>query len=99
MNATLSCAVREFEENSMGFSKYQYEPDHGLPLVQLKEQRRDLVIAFRNRRASPTAHELMEIAAIQHAISAFEDVIADLDAELETDSHSGKVLFMTGRSA
>jgi len=35
----------------------------------------------------------------QHAISAFEDVIADLDAEGETDSHSAKVLSMTSRSA
>jgi hypothetical protein len=81
------------------FKQHQYEPDHGLPLVQLKEHRRDLVIALRNRRASPTAHELMEIAAVQHAISAFEDVIADLDAESETDSHSAKVLLMAGRSA
>ena len=24
-------------------------PDHGLPLVQLKEQRRDLVVALQNR--------------------------------------------------
>ncbi len=39
-------------------------PDHGLPLIQLKEQ-------------------LMQIAAVQQAISAFEDVIADLDAEME----------------
>ena len=27
--------------------------------------------------------ELMQIAAVQQAISAFEDVIADLDAEME----------------
>jgi hypothetical protein len=24
-------------------------PDHGLPLVQLKEQRRDLIVALQNR--------------------------------------------------
>jgi hypothetical protein len=29
---------------------------------------------------------LMQIAAIQQAISAFEDVIADLDAELEMEA-------------
>jgi hypothetical protein len=27
-------------------------PDHGLPLVQLKEQRRDLVVALQNRKRS-----------------------------------------------
>jgi hypothetical protein len=41
----------------------------------------------------------MEIAAVQHTISAFEDVIADLDAESEPDSHSSKILFMTRHQA
>jgi hypothetical protein len=58
-------------------------PDHGLPLVQLKEQRRDLVVALQNRAGPVTGWELMQIAAIQQAIQAFEEVIADLDAELE----------------
>jgi hypothetical protein len=58
-------------------------PDHGLPLVQLKEQRRDLVVALQNRNGPVSGWELMQIAAIQQAIQAFEDVIADLDAELE----------------
>jgi hypothetical protein len=57
--------------------------DHGLPLVQLKEQRRDLVVALQNRNGPITSWELMQIAAVQQAISAFEDVIADLDAEME----------------
>ena len=55
-------------------------PDHGLPLVQLKEQRRDLVVALQNRAGPGTGWELMQIAAVQQAISAFEEVIADLDA-------------------
>src|ERR1700745_922171 len=55
-------------------------PDHGLPLVQLKEQRRDLVVALQNRSGPVSSWELMQIAALQQAISAFEDVIADLDA-------------------
>ncbi len=59
-------------------------PDHGLPLVQLKEQRRELIVAFQNRTGPVSGWELMQIAAIQQAISAFEDVIADLDAEVET---------------
>jgi len=57
--------------------------DHGLPLVQLKEQRRDLVVALQNRNGPVSAAELMLIAAVQQTISAFEDVIADLDAEME----------------
>jgi hypothetical protein len=57
--------------------------DHGLPLVQLKEQRRDLIVALQNRNGPVGGWELMQIAAVQQAISAFEDVIADLDAELE----------------
>ncbi len=61
----------------------KYLPDHGLPLVQLKEQRRDLVVALQNRNGPVSGSELMQIAAVQQAISAFEDVIADLDAELE----------------
>ena len=59
-------------------------PDHGLPRVQLKEQRRELIVAFQNRTGPVSGWELMQIAAIQQAISAFEDVIADLDAETET---------------
>jgi hypothetical protein len=58
-------------------------PDHGLPLVQLKEQRRELVVALQNRTGPVGGWELMQIAAVQQAISAFEEVIADLDAELE----------------
>jgi hypothetical protein len=60
--------------------------DHGLPLVQLKEQRRDLVVAFQNRNGPVSGWELMQIAAVQQAIQAFEDVIADLDAEMEAES-------------
>ena len=58
-------------------------PDHGLPLIQLKEQRRDLVVALHNRNGPVTGWELLQIASIQQAIQAFEDVIADLDAEME----------------
>ncbi|MGA2056843.1 MAG: hypothetical protein ABSG88_16205 [Bradyrhizobium sp.] len=57
-----------------------------MPLVQLKEQRRDLVVALQNRNGPVNAWELMQIAAVQQAISAFEDVIADLDAELEMEA-------------
>ena len=61
-------------------------PDHGLPLVQLKEQRRDLIVALQNRNGPVRGWELMQIAAVQQAISAFEYVIADLDAEAEMEA-------------
>jgi hypothetical protein len=59
-----------------------YFEDHGLPLVQLKEQRRDLVVALMGRRFGPVSKEqITDLAAIQHAIAAVEAVIVDQDAE------------------
>ena len=55
-------------------------PDHGLPLVQLKEQRRDLVVALQNRNGPVSSWELMHIASIKQAISEFYDFIAYIDA-------------------
>jgi hypothetical protein len=69
--------------HGMGNIIMRHLPDHGLPLVQLKEQRRDLIVALQNRNGPVSGWELMQIAAVQQAISAFEDVIADLDAEME----------------
>jgi hypothetical protein len=57
-----------------------YFEDHGLPLVQLKEQRRDLVVALVGRH-SVCKEQIAEIAAIQETIAAVEAVIVDLDAE------------------
>jgi hypothetical protein len=57
--------------------------DHGLPLVQLKEQRRDLVIALQRRTGSISDWQLQQIAAIQQAISAIEDVVTDIDSEAQ----------------
>jgi hypothetical protein len=73
------CAIQK----RPGYFTMRHLPDHGLPLVQLKEQRRDLIVALQNRNGPISSWELMQIAAVQQAISAFEDVIADLDAELE----------------
>jgi hypothetical protein len=58
-----------------------YPSDHGLPLIQLKERRRELVLALQNRVGPISDDELKQIAGIQQTISAFEDVIADLDYE------------------
>jgi hypothetical protein len=44
---------------------------------------RSTYVALQNRNGPVSGWELMQIAAVQQAISAFEDVIADLDAELE----------------
>jgi hypothetical protein len=77
---------------------FRFFPDHGLPLVQLKEQRRDLVMAHQSRNAPLTKEELTGIAAVQQAIFAFEEVIADLDAE-EVDSAAGNIFAIRSRFA
>lgn len=63
---------------------YDQLEDHGLPLVRLKEQRRDLVVALREQTGPLSKQQTSEIAAIQQAIAAIEAVIVDLDAELGT---------------
>lgn len=57
--------------------------DHGLPLVQLKERRRDLIIALMGQHGPISEQQIAEIASIQNAIVAFEAVLDDLDAEAE----------------
>ena len=63
---------------------YDNLEDHGLPLVQLKEQRRDLVVALRGQTGPLSKPQISEIAAIQQAIAAVEAVMVDLEAEFET---------------
>ena len=80
----------------------QYPSDHGLPLVQLKERRREMIVALQNRVGPILDDEMKQIAAIQQTISAFEDVIADLDcqqAEMgwETTERSGHPFPAIGR--
>lgn len=57
--------------------------DHGLPLVQLKERRRDLIVALMGRHGPVSEQEIAEIASLQNAITALEAVLDDLDAEAE----------------
>lgn len=58
------------------------DADHGLPLIALKEQRRDIIMSLRGR-CGPIAREtISEIASIQIAIAAIEAVIVDLDEEM-----------------
>ena len=56
--------------------------DHGLPLVQLKERRRELIVTLMGRKDHPISKDqIAEIASLQQAIAAMEAVIVDLDAE------------------
>jgi hypothetical protein len=56
--------------------------DHGLPLVALKEQRRDLIVALMGRHGPLSKEKIAELAGIQQAIAAIEAVVCDLDAEV-----------------
>jgi hypothetical protein len=59
-----------------------YFEDHGLPLVRLKERRRELIVALMGRKDHPISKgQIAEIGSIQQAIAAMEAVIVDLDAE------------------
>ena len=55
--------------------------DHGLPLVSLKEQRRDLVVSLAGTNGTIAKETVAEIAALQTAVTAVEAVIIDLDDE------------------
>jgi hypothetical protein len=57
--------------------------DHGLPLVQLKERRRDLIVGLMGQHGQVSEQQIAEIASIQSAIAALEAVLEDLDAEAE----------------
>ena len=60
--------------------------DHGLPLVQLREQRRDLLVSLQRTRGPISGWQLMQIAALQQVIRACEEVLDDLDAEAEASA-------------
>ena len=60
-----------------------YYDDHGLPLVRLKERRRELVVALIGRKDPISNVEIAEIAALQQAIAAMEAVVGDLDSQIE----------------
>jgi hypothetical protein len=72
------------------FSNVNYFEDHGLPLIQLRERRRELVMALMGREDPIPKHLIAEIAALQQAIAAVVAVIVDLDAEIEISEYAGK---------
>jgi tRNA C32,U32 (ribose-2'-O)-methylase TrmJ len=57
--------------------------DHGLPLVQLKEQRRELIVALMGRSDPISNTQIAQIASLQQAIAAMEAVVGDLDSQTE----------------
>jgi hypothetical protein len=57
--------------------------DHGLPLVQLKEQRRELIVALIGCKDPIPDTQIAEIASLQQAIAAMEAVVGDLDSQIE----------------
>jgi hypothetical protein len=60
-----------------------YIEDHGLPLVQLKEPRRELVVALSRRHLPISGREIAKLAALQQTIAAMEAIVDDLDAPIE----------------
>ena len=48
-----------------------------LPLIFLRERRRELVLALKESRGKITREQIDEIAAVQQAIRAVETVIAE----------------------
>lgn len=51
--------------------------DHRLPLVLLRERRRELVMKMRAKAPAISAALIQEIAAVQQTIKAVEAVIAE----------------------
>ena len=54
-----------------------FHPDHRLPLVRLREKRRELVISLEGAASLLTRDRIREIAEVQQAIRAIEAVIAE----------------------
>ncbi len=72
--------------------------DHGLPLIQLKEARRELVLSLQHSPAPVNQQVLAQIVNIQIAIAAIEAVVEDLDSELDGAATSAVVTAFTGRA-
>lgn len=51
--------------------------DHRLPLIRLRERRRELVLSLQDGALSLTRARIREIAEVQQAIKAIETVIAE----------------------
>jgi hypothetical protein len=75
----------QYIDRTLGASDMNDFEDHGLPLVQLKERRHELIVALMGRKGHPISNDqIAEIASLQQAIAAMETVIVDLDAETKS---------------
>jgi hypothetical protein len=54
-----------------------FHQDHRLPLVRLREKRRELVMSLESAPSLLTRDRIREIADVQQAIKAIEAVIAE----------------------
>jgi len=52
-------------------------PDDRLPLIYMRERRREMVLALSEARGKISREKIYEIAALQQAIRAIETVIAE----------------------
>jgi hypothetical protein len=64
-------------EAEFGMTSEDTFTDHRLPLVLLRERRRELVMEMRSRGPKLSTVLIHEIAAIQQTIKAVEAVIAE----------------------
>jgi hypothetical protein len=69
-------------QSKVEFNMTLSDIDHGLPLVALKEQRRDIIMSLRGQCGPISRETIADIASIQTAIAAIEAVIIDLDDEV-----------------
>jgi len=74
----------------------KYLEDHGLPLVQLKELRRELIVALAGRNDPISNFEIAQIASLQQAIAAMEAVVDDLDSRIEPTTPARKTIYGFG---
>jgi hypothetical protein len=52
-------------------------PDHKLPLIYMRERRRELVLELQAAGPAISMQKIRDIAAVQQAIKAIETVIAE----------------------
>jgi hypothetical protein len=52
-------------------------PDHRLPLIYMRERRRELVLELQTAGPAVSMQKIRDIAAVQQAIKAIETVIAE----------------------
>lgn len=72
--------------------------DHGLPLIQLKEARRELVLSLQHAANPIDQNILAQIVNVQIAIRAVEAVLEDLDSEIDGFAGATVAVLVAGRA-